>query len=88
MSQTTTTIDDPSRPWHGTANPLESLHDWMLKEIEAVRSAASPAVVALEQKVAALEKQLAGFMKPAEAAPGFDASGGVSPSTSTSTSKG
>lgn len=34
-----------SRPWHGAANPLESLHDWMVKELAALESRLKPAPV-------------------------------------------
>ena len=36
--------DDPNtpRPWHGAANPLVALHDWMLKELAALEARLPP----------------------------------------------
>ena len=28
---------DVKRPWHGAANPLDALHDWVLGELAALR---------------------------------------------------
>ena len=54
MSETTTV----ERPWHGAgaANPLDSLHDWIVAEF-AKKGGASPEVKAIEARVAALESE-------------------------------
>jgi len=42
MSETNTTTETV-RPWHGHANPLEALHDWMKAELAALEARLSPA---------------------------------------------
>lgn len=34
---------DVKRPWHGQANPLESLHEWMVGEIARLEAMMKPA---------------------------------------------
>jgi hypothetical protein len=63
---------DTKRPWHGETNPMESLHDWMVAELAKVQS--SPAVQALERKVAELEDKVASLTANRNA-------GGASPKT-------
>lgn len=55
MSETTTDTS-VSRPWHGADSPFEALHDWMIKELDAIKAAASPTIKALEARIAELEK--------------------------------
>lgn len=44
-----------SRPWHGSDSPFEALHDWMIKELDAIKAAASPTIKALEARIVELE---------------------------------
>lgn len=54
MSETTTDTS-VSRPWHGSDSPFEALHDWMIKELDAIKTAVNPTIKALEARIAELE---------------------------------
>lgn len=54
MSETTTDTS-VSRPWYGSDSPFEALHDWMVKELTAIKTAANPTIKALETRIAELE---------------------------------
>lgn len=54
MSETTTDTSVP-RPWHGSDSPFEALHDWMIAELDAIKTAANPTIKALEARIAELE---------------------------------
>lgn len=54
MSETTTDTSVP-RPWHGSDSPFEALHDWMIKELDAIKTAANPTIKALEARISELE---------------------------------
>lgn len=56
MSETTTDTSVP-RPWHGSDSPFEALHDWMIKELAAIKTAANPTIKALEARIAELESR-------------------------------
>jgi hypothetical protein len=36
-------MSETKRPWHGTDNPFEALHDWMVKEMTALEARVKPA---------------------------------------------
>jgi len=57
---------ETARPWHGSDNPLVSLHDWMIAELAKVSG--GDKLAGLEARVAKLEEQNAALKSQAERA--------------------